>query len=214
MPPKIQLITDPKRAKILASETRLKILQEIVAEPKTISQLAKQLGVSPVAIFYHMKKLETAGFVKLVKTRVINNNLVEKFYGITTSAYIVGISTELPVKGPVPPKKQAIKPMLGISPDDIEKVLDLLGLRVAEENQKAVQNNVMKLLENTVQEASEVNRELLNQLNLKLSPRDRLKIENATMAIIPITLDRIFDKQENLETLHSVINMLKKKSNH
>ena len=205
------MITDPKRAKVLASQTRLNILKEIATEPKSLSQLARQLGVSPVAIFYHMKKLEDAGFVKLAKTRVVNNNLVEKFYEITTSAYIVGINTELPVKGPVPPKKQAAKPMLGLSPSDVKKMFDLLRLRYTARTKETVEKNVLQLLEMAVQEAAEVNRELLNQLNLKLSPSDRQKIEYATMATIPITLDRMLDKQENLETLRSVINMLEKK---
>ena len=107
MPPNIQMVTDPKKAKALANETRLKILQEIATNPQSISQLARKIGITPVAVLYHTKILKNAGFIRIAKTTVVNNNLTEKFYEITTSAYLVVVSgVDQPLKGPVPPKKQ------------------------------------------------------------------------------------------------------------
>ncbi len=206
------MITDPKKAKALANETRLKILQEIATNPQSISQLARKIGITPVAILYHTKKLQAAGFIRIAKTNVVNNNLTEKFYEITTDAYLVVVSgVDQPLKGPVPPKKQE-QLLLGVTPSDIGKMFDLLGLTYAPENKVLAEGTTLKLLEKVVFEAREVQRELLTQSNLKLSAADRQKIEYAAMAILPIALDRMLSNQKTLENLHSVIGMLQKKS--
>ncbi len=211
MPPNIQLVTDPKKAKALASETRLKILQEIAANPQSISQLARKLAITPVAVLYHTKKLQNAGFIRVAKTAVVNNNLTEKFYEITTTAYLVVVSADVPVKGPVPPKKQDAKLLLGVTPADIEKTFDLLGLTYPSESKAQVEGDTLKLLEAAVHDAAEVQREILTQLNLKLSPTDRVKVEYAVMAVLPIVLDRMLGKEENLGVLRSIIQMVIKK---
>ena len=104
MQTKIGVVTDPKKAKALASETRLKILHEIATNPHSVSQLAKKLSITPVAVHYHVKKLVAAGFIKMSREEVVNNNLTQKFYELATKEYIVVVSGEQPTKGPVPPK--------------------------------------------------------------------------------------------------------------
>jgi len=210
MQPKIQMVTDPKKAKALSNQTRLKILQEIAANPQSISQLSRKIGITPVAILYHTKILKNAGFIRLAKTTVVNNNLTEKFYEITTSAYLVVVSgLDQPLKGPVPPKKQE-KLLLGITPSDIEKMFGMLGLTYTQENKDQVEGPMIKLLELAVHEAGDVQKEILNQSNLKLSSADRQKIEYAAMAVLPIVLDKLLRKQEPLESLRSVIEKLQK----
>ncbi len=212
MQPKIQTITDPKRIKALVSEKRVKILQTIAAEPKSISQLARQFGISPVAVYYHIKKLEEAGFVKVARTSVVNNNFTEKFYQVATEAYLVVLGVDLPLKGPVPPKNQGNKQILGVGRDEIKATFEKLGLKCKPEDEEQLESNVLKLLEMAMQEAEGAYKEILNQLMLKLSPADRSKIESAAKAVIPIVLDRIVDKQQSLETLRATIQLMNKKS--
>ena len=207
------MVTDPKKAKALANETRLRILQEIGANSQSISQLARKMGISPVAVLYHIKKLKNAGFIRIGKTTIVNNNFTEKFYEITTAAYFVVVSgVDQPVKGPVPPKKQEPILLLGITPTDVEKTFDMLGLTYLAENKVQVEADIIKLLEMTVLEAGEVQKEILTQSNLKLSVADRAKIEYAAMAVLPIVLDRMLSKQENVEKLRSVLGLLQKRS--
>jgi DNA-binding transcriptional ArsR family regulator len=180
------MVTDPKKAKAIANETRIRILQEIGANSQSISQLARKIGISPVAVLYHIKILKNTGYIRLAKTTVVNNNLTEKFYEITTAAYFVVVSgVDQPVKGPVPPKKHGPK--------------------------LHVEGNMIKLIEMAVLEAGEVQKEILNQSNLNLSAADRAKIEYVTMAVLPIVLDKLLGKQETLECLRSVIERLQKK---
>jgi DNA-binding transcriptional ArsR family regulator len=206
MQPKIQLVTDPKKAKALASETRVKILQNIAARPQSISQLARTLKITPVAVLYHIKKLESAGFIKLASTKIVNNNLTEKFYEVTTTSYLVALNTaDLPVKGPVPPKKQATKQILGVGEPEVEKLFSLLGLTYSPEAKAQIVKDTITLLEATIREAGVAYSDILGQMNLKLAPTDRLKIEYGAQAAIPITLDRLLDKPESLEKLRSII---------
>ncbi len=209
-PPNIQMVTDPKKAKALANQTRIKILQELAANPQSISQLARKLGITPVAVLYHTKKLTAAGFIHVAKTATVNNNLTEKFYQVTNQAYLIAFSADLPTRGPVPPKNAAAKPLIGITPTDIEKTFDLLGLTYPQENKRQIEEGAIELLEKAVEEAGKVQREILSQLSLKLSVADRVKIESAAMAMLPIVLDRLLGKQENVEALRSIIHRLRK----
>ncbi len=211
MPPKIQTITDPKKAKALANETRIKILQEIASQPQTISQLAKKIGITPVAILYHTKKLQNAGFIRISKTNVVNNNLTEKYYEITTDAYLVALGVgDEPVKGPVPPKSRNPQLVLGVTVADIEKMLGLLGLTYLPENKMHVEGGMIKLLEKAVLDAGEVQREILSQSHLKLSAEQLQKLEYAAMAVFPIVIDRMLSRQEDVEGLRSIIGLLQK----
>ena len=210
MQPKIRAVTDPRKAKALASETRLKMLQEIALNPQSTSQLAKKLSITPVAIHYHIKKLLSAGFIKLSREEVVNNNLTEKFYELTTQEYLVVINGEPPTKGPVPPKKATEKLLLGITPNDVEKMFELLGLTYLPDNKTAVETQAIIFLETAVREAGAVQKEILAQLNLKLSPADRSKIEYAAMAVLPIALDRMLGQQGTQEKLRKLVGLLKK----
>jgi DNA-binding transcriptional ArsR family regulator len=206
------MITDPKKAKALSNETRVRILQEIGANSQSLSQLARKIGISPVAVLYHIKILRNAGFIKLAKTTVVNNNLTEKFYEITVAAYfVVANGADQPVKGPVPPKRRAPKLIIGITPADVEKAFDALGLNYLTENKVQVESGMIKLIEMAVLEAGDVQKEILNQSNLKLSAADRSKVEYAAMTVLPIVLDRMLQKQESLETLRLIIQMVGKK---
>lgn len=213
MPSNIQLVTDPKKAKALANETRIRILQEIATTSQSISQLARKIKISPVAVFYHIRKLTNAGFIQVAKTTIVNNNLTEKFYEITTDAYLVAVSEDSPVKGPVPPKKQLSKEILGITTEDIEKTFRLLGLTYLAENKDEVEEKTITLLRRAMHEAGDVQRVILNQFNLKLSADARLKVEYAAMAVVPLVLARLLDKAESLEVLRSIVKGMRKTEN-
>lgn len=209
MSPKIEMVTDPKKAKALANQTRIKLLQEIAITPQSISQLARKLEISPPAVLYHIKLLQKAGFIRLSKTSVVNNNLTEKFYETTTTSYLVVMNGTDQLKGPVPPKKQE-QLLLGITPDDIGKMFQLLGLSYSTQDKAAVEGLTLKLLEKLVLDSRDVYRDILNQSKLKLSASDRMKTEYAAMAALPIALDRMLSAQSSLEELRSVIKKLQK----
>lgn len=55
--------------KLLADETRLSIINTLMAEDSYVEKLASTLGLTPATICYHLKKMEAAGIVKSSRTQ-------------------------------------------------------------------------------------------------------------------------------------------------
>lgn len=72
-------ITDIELAKILIDPRRRSILDIAKDEPVTVTQIAETLNEKPSRLYYHVKKLEDAGLLELVDTR-LQGNLIEKYY--------------------------------------------------------------------------------------------------------------------------------------
>jgi hypothetical protein len=110
----------------------------------------------------------------------------------------------------VPPKKPAEKLLLGLTSKDVEKMLKILGLTCLPSDKAAVETEVLKFFEVAMREAGAVQKELLAQLNLKLSPADRSKLEYVAMAVFAVTVDRILEDSKNQEKLQKLITLLRK----
>lgn len=207
MDSEILVLENPKIAKVLSNETRVKIIKEISKEPKSLSQLARIFKISPAAVYYHIKQLEKEKFAKIVRTEVVNNNLTEKYYQAAISSSILCLSFDMPLKGPVPPKKQTRKYILAVDMAGLLEFLGNIGLKCPAEKEEELEKDLTKLLEIVGQEAETNYAKILNQLNLKLSTIDRLKIESSIRALIALTLRKVADKPAFLETAHSIIRM-------
>jgi len=76
--------TDPvdiSLVKEVLSPTRLLILLELSAGEKSLTELARSLGLSPSTIHYHLTKLSKLGLVRTTRTERVGN-LVVKYYGV------------------------------------------------------------------------------------------------------------------------------------
>ncbi len=49
--------------KVLADETRLAVVEQLLAGPKTVSGINESLGVEPTLLSHHLKALREAGIV-------------------------------------------------------------------------------------------------------------------------------------------------------
>ncbi|RLE62376.1 MAG: hypothetical protein DRJ38_09710 [Thermoprotei archaeon] len=84
----VLIVEDPETAKVLIDKTRLKILHLLKMGEHTVSELSQFLGLSPQAVFYHLKILEKHGLVEVART-VCKKNLVEKYYRATARIFLV-----------------------------------------------------------------------------------------------------------------------------
>ena len=62
----VRIVDDPRHAALLAAPMRRRIL-EALAEPGSATTLAATLGLSRQRVAYHLRQLESHGFVELVR---------------------------------------------------------------------------------------------------------------------------------------------------
>ena len=74
--------------KVLGDPRRVEILQLLMSEPATLSQLGRQMDMHAAKVRHHLKQLENAGLVEFVSSREVRG-FVEKYYQATAQAYFV-----------------------------------------------------------------------------------------------------------------------------
>lgn len=205
----IQVIDDPEKVKVLADETRQKIICILGKGPMSISQLAQKLRKTPATIFYHIKKLELAKLIRLEKTKVVNNNLVEKYYSLAmSSSCLISLRIFEPERGPVPPKKlsKIESRTVRLCPDICwEDVFTLLELKLDGNRKQGLINTMNKIFERATFEAGEAFKEAAQQININLSSRDQRKLRQLASKIPILTLCKLLEKPENLNMLKELV---------
>ncbi len=81
-----QIIKDPDAIELLGDETRRRVIYLLRARERTISQIAEELGLTPPAIYHHIKKLLAAGMVEIAKEERIEN-FIEIYYRATAEVF-------------------------------------------------------------------------------------------------------------------------------
>ena len=81
-----QVIKDPDAIELLGDETRRRVIYLLRARERTISQMAEELGMTPPAIYHHIKKLLAAGMVEVAKEERIEN-FIEIYYRATAEVF-------------------------------------------------------------------------------------------------------------------------------
>jgi putative molybdopterin biosynthesis protein len=84
----IQYLRSFEQLKVLADPRRRAILRYLMTGPASLTMLGKAIGEHPAWVRHHLKKLEAAGFIELVETR-IQSGVVEKFYRANAGGYLV-----------------------------------------------------------------------------------------------------------------------------
>jgi DNA-binding transcriptional ArsR family regulator len=75
------IVVDPRNLKVLSSELSIKILQELAKKPSCAMDIARKLKQHEQKIYYHLRKLEKAGIIKLEK-KVERVGAVAKIYSV------------------------------------------------------------------------------------------------------------------------------------
>lgn len=80
-------LTEPKQYRALFEDTRLKIVDLLLERAATTSELAAALGRPKGTIGHHLKTLEEAGLVHIVRTKKVRA-IEAKYYGRTARTFI------------------------------------------------------------------------------------------------------------------------------
>jgi DNA-binding transcriptional ArsR family regulator len=84
----VLVVEEPQRLKALANEARSKIVVLLRERALSISELADELDVPKGTVGHHVKVLEDAGLVRVVRTRRVRA-VTEKFYGRTARLFLM-----------------------------------------------------------------------------------------------------------------------------
>ena len=89
----IKVVNDPQEFQLLADGTRRKIIFLLRATEMTVSQIASNLGLTPQAIYHHIKKLQKADLVAVAREERVGH-LIESYYRATAEAFLctVGVT--------------------------------------------------------------------------------------------------------------------------
>jgi DNA-binding transcriptional ArsR family regulator len=82
----------PEAFRLIGDETRKKIIFLLRVKELTISQMAGELGMTPQAIYHHIKRLKAAGLVEVVREERVDH-LIESYYQATAETFLCSIGT-------------------------------------------------------------------------------------------------------------------------
>lgn len=88
-PEEIRLIDDLESLKIYSDPMRIRIMQTMVREPRTVNQIAEELGVPFTRLYYHINLLEKHNLIRLVDTQVFSGAVEEKYYQVSAYNFVV-----------------------------------------------------------------------------------------------------------------------------
>lgn len=88
----IKVISDPEKFKLLANDTRRKIVFLLRATEMNASQISETLHVTPQTIYHHLKKLQKAELI-LVSREERAGHLIESYYRATAEAFMCSVGT-------------------------------------------------------------------------------------------------------------------------
>jgi DNA-binding transcriptional ArsR family regulator len=78
----IRVIDDAETLRLIADPLRLRLLELMRQQPRTVSELAELLEVPRTKLYYHMKLLEEHDLITVDTTRIVSG-IVEKRYRVT-----------------------------------------------------------------------------------------------------------------------------------
>jgi len=82
----VKTISNPEAFKILADESRRKIIYLLRAKEMTVSQIADELNLTPQTVYHHIKKLVGADMVEVTR-EVRVDHLIESYYQATAEVF-------------------------------------------------------------------------------------------------------------------------------
>jgi DNA-binding transcriptional ArsR family regulator len=90
------LVSDPAKLRAMADPFRVQLVQLLRDKARSTQEIAEQLGMPKGTVGHHLKVLEAAGLIRVVRTRKVRA-VTEKFYGRTARLFLY--QTEDPADG-------------------------------------------------------------------------------------------------------------------
>jgi DNA-binding transcriptional ArsR family regulator len=90
------LVEEPAQLRAMADPFRTQLIQLLRDRARSTQEISEELGVPKGTVGHHLKVLESAGLIRVVRTRKVRA-ITEKFYGRTARLFLY--QTEDPADG-------------------------------------------------------------------------------------------------------------------
>ncbi|MDX2161060.1 MAG: winged helix-turn-helix domain-containing protein [bacterium] len=81
-------ITSLETLKVFSDPLRQQIIEALLDAPKTVKQIASELGLVPTKLYYHVNLLEEHALIRVVDTRIVSG-IIEKRYSLAARNYTI-----------------------------------------------------------------------------------------------------------------------------
>lgn len=163
---KIFVTEKPEEIELISDSFKRRILELLLKEPMTLTQISKKLNMNKANTLYHLKQLKKAGLISIKKTEVEKHGILQKFYQANFLSYIPSYNRASPItKEQI--KRDALNVLIGFFVAlSISKKVESKELKeVYKEREKLAEElaeEVYRVSENmTEKEASESEKEIL-----------------------------------------------------
>ncbi len=85
--PETMIVADPAQFRALADDVRTRIIAILRHQARSTQQLAEEMGIPKGTVGHHLKVLEKAGLIRVVRTPNVRA-MSEKFYGRTARLFL------------------------------------------------------------------------------------------------------------------------------
>lgn len=75
----VMIVKDPEAFQLLADDTRRRMIHLLRAKERTVAQIAEELGLTPQAIYHHVRKMKEAGLVEVAREERVDH-FIETYY--------------------------------------------------------------------------------------------------------------------------------------
>ncbi|MFI5762341.1 ArsR/SmtB family transcription factor [Streptomyces sp. NPDC051563] len=127
-PPEAFHVTTDEQLRAVSNLTRHRIMAMLRFEPATITQIAARVGLAKGSSSYHVRLLERAGLVKVVRTRKVRG-VNERYYAMAARSIVLPDPGE---GGPDLLMRHAVADLEG-APSDGERHVGMAHLRLTDE---------------------------------------------------------------------------------
>ena len=95
----VLVVEDPKQLRALADALRARIVVLLRERAASTTELAAALETPKGTVGHHLKVLETAGLIRVVRTRKVRA-LTEKYYGRVARLFVLKSDESMPERAP------------------------------------------------------------------------------------------------------------------
>lgn len=156
----IKAYSDPYRLRILT-------LLRNNGDAATVKEIADQLGEVPAKVHYHIKKLEKAGIVELIRTKEVKG-IIAKYYYLTADRFeIVGENISEQAKQIY--KSEVLNLVSDYYQNSRNDVIDALNSRIEDHNEGNISltSRTLYLTKEEFEELNSLTREIFSKYEVK-----------------------------------------------